>query len=243
MSDRLTEEQLTLVEKNAPLAIFLARKRWELAPSILDYDELVSLAFQGLVSAAIRWRAYSEDNGLPEEDIAAGRGFSVYSRKRIIGSILDWQKKDADHVPRSYRTDYKLLQRAGYPERNRSASALSKITGLSEDRIRMVTAAVERSPVSFDEVLEAVDSDLIFEPASETNVESSLFVLSVCGAVANTVESLSKLQKVVVVLRYYKGLEIQEIASEIGVPVAEVRQSHGSALESIHAAMVAVAQQ
>lgn len=237
----LTAEQKTLVANNAPLAKFLAHKRWEMAPGALDYEELVSLAYQGLVTAASRWRAYSEENGLPEEDIVAGTGFSIYSRKRIIGSILDWQKRDADHVPRSYRTDYKILQRAGYPERTKNYAELALTTSLPFDRIKLVIAAVERMPVSFHEMIDEDGDVTINEPVSSHNVEDSVILTSIGNAVAAKVMSLPELQQVVLVLRYFEMLELQAIAFELNTPINLIRDAHNSAIAAVYDAVIKAA--
>ena len=236
--ERLTSEQYKLVRDNAPLAKFLARKRWEMAPSALDYDELVSLANQGLVTAAIRWRAYSEENNLPEEAIVAGEGFSIFSRKRIIGSILDWQKRDADHVPRSYRTDYKIVQRAGYPDKVKNHTALANITGLTVDRIKLVIAAVERMPVSFHEMVDDEGNVAINEPVSTHNVEQSVLLSTVGNAVADRVSKLSEFQQVVLALRYLEGFQLQEIAEELEMSLTNVREAHNEAIVAVRDAMV-----
>lgn len=237
--ERLTPEQQKLVKDNAPLAKFLARKRWEMAPSALDYEELVSLAYQGLVTAASRWRAYSEENGLAEEEIVSGAGFSIFSRKRIIGSILDWQKRDADHVPRSYRTDYKILQRAGYPERTKKYVELSESTGLALDRIKLVIAAVERMPVSFHEMVDEDGNVTVNEPVSAHNVEDSVILKAVGEAVAGRVSELPEFQQVILALRYFEGLELQVIAAELHSSLTAVREAHNAAIEAVREAMVA----
>jgi RNA polymerase sigma factor (sigma-70 family) len=228
----LSEEQRRLVQENAPLAKFLARKRWEMNPNKLEYEELVSLAYQGLMDASIRWRPYSEERGLAEEEIVAGKGFSVFSRTRIIGSILDWQKRDADHVPRSYRTDFKILQRAGYPDTVRKYAELSEITGISLERITLVVAAVERTPFSLDEDWDAN------EPASPQNVEQSVLVRVVGAAVSDRVATLPELQQTILALRYFVGLELQAIAEELNTNMANVREAHNAAIEAVRDAML-----
>jgi RNA polymerase sigma factor for flagellar operon FliA len=239
--DPLSPEQKKLVADNAPLAKFLARKRWEMAPGALDYEELVSLAYQGLVTAASRWRSYSEENGLSEDEIASGEGFSIFSRKRIIGSILDWQKRDADHVPRSYRTDYKILQRAGYPERTKNYEELARITTLPVARISLVITAVERAPVSFHEMIDDEGNVVIFnEPVSHHNVEDSVLLTTIGEAVADRVSKLPEIQQIILALRYFEGLELQLISAELHISLTVVRDAHNAAIQAVRDAMVTV---
>lgn len=238
----LTEEQKKLVSDNSLLAVFLARKRWEMAPQALDLEELISLANQGLVSAAQRWRSYCQEKGYPEEDIAAGKGFSIFSRKRIIGAILDWQKKDADYVSRYYRTDYKALQRAGYPDTQKDIEALSLTTGLPVERIKSVLLAIELKPVSLQEMT-ARETDLseLQGPAAADDVESDVFVSMILRDVFDTIVAMPLLYQVVLSMRYFARVELQGIAEELDMPFSTVREIHSSALLEVHSAMVSSA--
>lgn len=238
MKEKLTDEQYKLVRDNAPLAKFLAHKRWEMAPGVLDYEDLVSLAYQGLVTAAKRWRSYCTEHGYSEEIIASGSGFSIFSRKRIIGAILDWQKRDADHVPRSYRSDYKTLQRAGYPEKIKKYSELSTLTGLSVDRIKLVVTAVERIPVSFHEMVDEDGNVTTSEPVSRDNVEDSVMQSFLGESLAASVSALSGFQQTILALKYFEGWELPAIAVELGVPLIDVRDSHNAGVQVIRSAMV-----
>lgn len=234
--DKLTEYQKSLVADNVSLAQFLARRRWEMAPDKLEYEELVALAYQGLVSAALRFDPSRED--IIPGDLENGKAFSGFARQRILGSILDWQKRDADHVPRSYRTDYKLLQRSGYPETLKDYTQLSFLTGLPTERIRLVVAAVERMPVSFDQLSEGEDSSGEEVLSSSDNVEESVISRSVSEALAAKTESMSELQQTVLAMRYYLGLDLQAIADALDCPIVSVREAHNTAIVEAQETMI-----
>jgi RNA polymerase sigma factor (sigma-70 family) len=231
----LTDYQRQLVTDHAPLAKFLARKRWEMAGGQADFDDLFSLANQGLVNAAIRFDPTRAD--ITPGDLENGKAFAGFARQKIIGAILDWQKRDADHVPRSYRTDYKLLQRQGYPERIKSYTKLSELTGLAVDRIRLVVAAVDRAPVSFHEIVNENGQEFYQEPASSQNVEESVVLSAVTDAVAARVAQLTEFQQLVLALRYFVGRDLQDIAGIIGSTLPLVKEAHNAALQSVYAAM------
>lgn len=236
MTDPLTPYQKDLVANNAALAKYLARKRWEMAPGNLDFDELVALAYQGLVNAAIKFDPSRPD--IIPGDLENGKAFAGFARQKIIGSILDWQKKDADHVPRSYRTDYKLVQRAGYPEKTRKASELSHITGLPVERIKLVVAAVERMPVSFHEMVDGEGNVIVNEPTSPHSVEGSVILSTITSAVVTRVKKLPTLQQLILALRYYEGMELQAIAAQLGLSITVVRDAHNAAIQAVHSAMI-----
>lgn len=236
---KLTPAQRKLVEENVALAQFLAHRRWEMAPNFLDLEELIALAYQGLVTAAIRFDPERPD--ISPGDLDNGKAFSGFARQRILGSILDWQKKDADHVPRSYRADYKHLQRSGYPEKEKNYKALSLLTGLTEDRIRLVVAAVERMPVSLDQL--AADVGDSMTPESSQNVEESVLARAISGAVASRIGRMTELQQTVLALKYYLALDLQEISKMLKVSASAVKEAHNTALTEALDAMVLAAQE
>jgi RNA polymerase sigma factor for flagellar operon FliA len=226
-----------LVTENIKLAQFLARKTWEKAPSALDLEELISLAYQGLVGAAIRYRAYGEEHNYSEESIATAQYFSVFARRRILGNIYD-QLRSSDHVPRGYRRDYKALVEAGYSAGS-TVEELSSITGLGQDRIKKTLRLVENTPISIDE--EVSDGNTYAEVSLEAdhNVESSALVSHIMQhGLVDVVDAMTTVQKIVVVLKYYEGLELKQIADELGYGLQIVRDAHTSALIIIRAQML-----
>lgn len=86
----MTTAQL-LVEKYVPLANKLARQKKKGLPNFIDFDELRSAAYMGLVEAASR---FNESHGV---------SFSTYAYPRINGAIHDylrelgWGKKNDPH--------------------------------------------------------------------------------------------------------------------------------------------------
>lgn len=233
---KLTPEQHKLVEDNVALARFLAYNRYEMAPTKLEFDELVALAYQGLINAAIRFDPTRPD--IIPEDLENGKAFAGYARTKIIGAILDWQKRDADHVPRSYRTDYKILQRAGYPEKTKNYTDLAHSTGLTLDRIKLVVAAVERMPVSFDEMSSRADGPSEEILPSDHDVERSYVVESIGNAVSARVAKLPEIQQVVLALKYLMGYDLQLIAAELNISPALVREAHNAAIEAVYESML-----
>jgi DNA-directed RNA polymerase specialized sigma24 family protein len=107
MSDSLDPPIEELTEKLIVQARAIAWKHWHAAPYVLEFDELLSLAYKGLSEAAARWPVYcvvpstpvltADLRWVPAGDLTAGHrlvGFDEYPAKRDSG----WA------MPRAYRT-------------------------------------------------------------------------------------------------------------------------------------------
>jgi DNA-directed RNA polymerase specialized sigma subunit len=234
-------EQTRLVTENVGLANFLARLMWERAKEVLDRDELQSLAYQGLVSSALRWRSYGEENGYSKESIDSGKFFSVFARRRILGQIMD-AMRDADHVQRSVRTAHKAVLKAGFGQ-GRDIEEISVETGYSISKIHEVLRAVENSPISMDSTTGDHDEGgHAFEAVNAVDdVESSAVVGTITDSMLRAYATLPELQQCIVVMRFYLQMELQLIAAELGMGLTPVRELMGEAVLSMHAAMFTAA--
>ena len=77
----MTTEQQSLVVKYMPLAKKLAGQKKRVLPRHVDYEELESAAYMGLVEAASRF------------DASQGVAFSTFAYRRIFGAICDWLRQ------------------------------------------------------------------------------------------------------------------------------------------------------
>lgn len=227
-----------LVNNNIKLARFLARKLWEKAPGKLDLDELTSLAYQGLCMAAMRYRSYGQEHGYAPESYETGEFFGPFAKRFIVGQILE-HLRSSDHVPRSYRKDYKAILAAGYSEGAPMEVLVAK-TELTEERIRKTLHRVESSPVSIDRDLAPTDEDRSSrEIAGSHNVEASALVTDIMRrGLVDVVTNLDETQQVIIVLKYYAGHDLQTISTQLDISLATVRKAHSSALTQIRSAML-----
>lgn len=236
---KMTEEQKRLVEDNVNLANFLAMKVWQRNPAKLDKDELTSVAFQGLVTAAIRFDPETFERS--EESVTDGSAFSSFARRRINGAILDWQRTQ-DHVPRQQRKIFKELQELGYGA-GQSVETLSVLSGVPEKQIRTLASLVEQRTLSIDSEVRPQDSpDSGYVQFAQTldsgdSTESSAVVSEVTGALVKAWESLPALEQQVIALRYYAGQELSAISELLETTPATVRYAHNEALDILYAAM------
>lgn len=234
----LTDSQRELVEKNLDLAHHLALATWRRNPHIQDKDEIVAVAYEGLVTAASRFDPSRADvnDGVPDLTGA----FSGYARRRIQGSILDWQRK-RDHVPKRQRSTYKELQALGHGQ-GRSPLELSDLTGMPVARIKMIISAVESPVLSLtgenSELEHSRDTYQWDLPTSTDLVESDAMEDAIISCVVSAWDDLPDLQRLVIAMRYYAGLDLITVAQEIGVRLSSVREAHAEGLLFLHSAMV-----
>lgn len=233
-------EQTRLVTENIGLANFLARMMWERSKEVLDRDDLRSLAYQGLVGAAMRWRSYGIENGYSIESIDSAKFFSVFARRRILGSIMD-AMRDADHVQRSVRQAHKAVLRAGWGQ-GKTEEEIAIELGLSVRKIRQVLKAVENAPVSLEGGQTDDDAPHPYEAVNAIeDVESSAVVGTITESFLGAFEELPELQQCIVVMRFYLSMELQLIAAELGMGLTPVRDALGEAVLGLHAAMFTAA--
>jgi len=231
----LTQEQNDLVTKNINLARKLAHIYGSKSPIPMDREEVLSLAYQGLISAAKRYRAYGEENGYDEESISSGRFFGVFAQHRIVGQIFDGFRK-TDHVPKMVRRDYKKLEQAGYNQRPITLDELSEKTGFSLDQVKNLIRVVHNTPVSLTSNDDADDSDYqtySTDLSSDHDVHQITVEASLRNSVVDAIERLPELQKVVLTLRYFEGYELQNISLETGLALTPIREAHNAALLAI----------
>lgn len=226
----LTAYQRNLVETHLDLAHRIALSFWRRAPETMEKTEVVAISYQGLVTAALRFDPeWTPPNDPLYEPFLA---FGSFARRRITGSIIDWQRS-LDHVPKRQRRIYKDLQ---YHGGNKSPEELADLTGLDVNKIRSITHAVESPAVSLDVSTDSGHS-LYSERADPSNTEDAALVSIIQETVADTFGGLDPLQQSVLALRYYQGLDLTAIAVELGVRVSVVRTTHRDAIELIHSAM------
>lgn len=245
-NQKMTDVQRELAEKNIDLAHHLALSAWRLSPHTQDKDEVVAAAYEGLVNAAARFDPSRADIKDGVADISGA--FAGYARQKINGAIMDWQRK-RDHVPKRTRRAYKELQGHGLGDAKRSAQELSDLTGMPEDKIRMVISAVEHMPVPIHIEVDAEESPSMVqrgvavggwaaEPAESRDVEEQALATSIQDAVVEVFDALPDLQQLVIAMRYYEGLDLTTISTLVEVRLAAVRAAHAEGLLALHAAMV-----
>lgn len=97
----LTAPETARVEQSQPMTRRIAIGMWRSRGG--DMNEMISLAYMGLVEASQRWSEYCRENGYSEDE---PEYWLAFLNRRVRGAIMD-QARRVDHVPRSVRTRYK----------------------------------------------------------------------------------------------------------------------------------------
>jgi len=240
--DGLDPEIRRLVTEMLPQARSEAWKVYSAAPHALDLDDLTSLAFTGLTMAAHRWAAYCSERGFSpgcgqdpcaEPQSCGTRYFAAYSLRRIRGAMLD-ELRSADWVTRSMRARARALRDAGQ-DLGRTEDELAAATGLTVKQVRDTLAGVAARPVSFDALAADGAPHDVPDPG---DTESQAAVAGILAAVVRAMDGLDAETRVILALRYHRGLDFARIAELLRTDEQRVAGLHNAGVLAIHAVMV-----
>jgi RNA polymerase sigma factor for flagellar operon FliA len=233
-----------LIADHMYLAEQIGRSEWLTATHALDKQEMLSLAYFGLVDAANRWEGYCAKKNY---DPGAVQFFKVFARLRIRGTIRDHLRNEDREkgASRTLRTKAKKLKEAGQDE-GLPVEILSERTGFSVADINKVNARLGIKRVSLDAPIASADGDMDFwgdQVQDDIDTESNVFVNEIMDTFVSTFKILPPDQQVVIALCYYGRLDIRKVAEELGIPEAKVSQLHVQAVNTVQQAMYSVAQE
>ena len=229
-ASRSLEARDELILAYVPLVKYVAGRVSVGLPSNVDFDDLVSYGFFGLVDAIEK---FDPDRGVK---------FETYAVARIRGAVIDGLRS-IDWVPRSIRQKAKELEntvasleaKLGRPASDAEVSEALKI---SIDEYHDLLAEVKGIALaSLDEVW-AGDPDeegkLRFGQMIE-NTESEdpgalVGDVEVRRVLAEAIDQLPERERLVVALYYYEGLTLKEIGEVLGVSESRISQIHTKAI-------------
>lgn len=226
----MNEELEARVLEYMPLAQSLAQQVYRTAPHALDLDELKGIAYLALCTVAQRWEPYCRENN---HDPTALQFFKPFVVRRVYGALID-ASRAADWATRSLRFKARLLQEAGQ-ERGLTDQELAERTGLTVKEVRTTIREMAQRPVS----LEAAELD----PEASNTVESDVFTDTMLARVVTVIEGLEPNERIVLALHYFDGLQLQQVAKEMGITETRASQLHARAVLIVHEAMVEAAKQ
>lgn len=222
----------SLILNHLELAKTVALSEWRTATHALHKDDMISLANLGLVDAANRWEDYCRRNNY---DPAAIQYFQVFARLRIRGTIRDQIRKD-DWATRTLRSKAKKLKDAGQDE-GLSESELAERTGMTQSEVRKTLAKLATKPVSLDSMTYVDQSDTgshtTLDLANAEDTESLAFSRAMLSGFIESINKLEPEIRLVLVLHYYKKLDLRKIAEELNLPETKVSQLHSSGILEI----------
>lgn len=232
----------SLILGHMNLAKDIATREWRTATHALERDEMESLAYLGLVDAALRWVPYCEKN---EYDPSAVQYFKVFASFRIRGAIRDHIRKE-DWATRTLRTKSKKLKDAGQDE-GLSVAELSEKTGMSESEIYKVMARLSSRPVSLDAKKglrdynpQAATKDE-YQLKEDIDTEGIAFANSMNEKFVQSLQSLPAEIQIIIVMHYYSKVDLRSIAEELKISESKVSQLHAQGVIAIREALMSAA--
>jgi RNA polymerase sigma factor FliA len=234
----MTYDKQTLIMNHMELAKDIAKREWRTAPHALQKDELISNALLGLVDAADRWEAYCAKN---QYDPAATQYFKVFAGLRIRGTIRDQIRKD-DWATRTLRTKSKKLRDAGQDE-GLSIEQLAEKTEMTVAEIHKVNTRLAQRPISLESYMandthtDKPSSSGGNELRDDVDTEGTAFANTMQHIFISTLKELPEDELLIIVMHYYKKLDLKHIAEELCLPEARVSQLHVGAIMTVRDAM------
>jgi RNA polymerase sigma factor FliA len=214
----------------APLVRGLAKGMHLKLPRTIEYADLVSYGFLGLLDAIDR---FNLDKGID---------FKVYAKVRINGAIIDGIRSEK-RLPRSVQEKARKLNHAHevlaaqlrrFPEEEEVAEYL----GIEIDKYRQNLLDIGNSYVlSLDDLMSSSDKgdgplnlldSLEDENALDPYAMSEKQVMS--GLVRDAITQLPEREKIILSLYYYEDLNMKEVGEVLSITESRVSQIHSSAV-------------
>ena len=218
------EERNQLIENYLPLVKSIVSRMRHHFPATFETDDLYGLGVQGLVLAVNNF------------DPAKGRSFGSYAALRIKGSMLD-ELRRIDCLPRSNRAKAKSLQATiekleGRFKRPATEDEVRKELDLSE--IQYENLLRDTQPITFvplDGTVGETPGDgappsleeALADP-NEPDVRDLVADRECVLLLRDRIKELPDTQKKALVLYYYEGLKLAEIAEIFGLTESRISQ-------------------
>jgi RNA polymerase sigma factor for flagellar operon FliA len=217
-----------LVEQYLPLLKSIVGRMRIYFPSHVDTDDLYSLGITGLITAVKRY------------DVSKAPSFGSYAALRIRGALLD-ELRRIDWLPRSHRAQVKRLrvvlneleQRLRRPAREEE---IAEAMGMSlKEYLRLTDMIRPLTFVSLDggsnaECLENSSIHECLSDATEDNGREHCEKRELIRLIRERLTALDEIPKKVLILYYYKGLLLSEIAEILNLTESRICQIHAQAI-------------
>lgn len=221
MSPPLSDEQAARVERHTDLVHRLAQRIAREIPHTLTVDELASVGNEALVRSVMRY----------EPDGAAS--FSTYAYYRVRGAMIDEIRKRTPGRRKYQRALIRLeatqalLSEAADSQQAQARSGqrqtLEQRVELARDLVRKAAVAICLSEPE-DRVVDEV-------PGEEPDPEQQLLDADVRSRLWELVDELDAEQRVIVEALYIHGLQMKDVAAQLGTSIATVSRRHGRIVE------------
>lgn len=218
-----------LIERYMPLVRYISERLLVSLPKSIELEDLQSAGVFGLMDA------------IDGFDLERGIKFKTYCTTRIRGSILD-ELRSQDWVPRLVRIKAGQISRAEQQlemELGRAPTAyeMAKKLGISiHDYADLKEASSARTIFSLSEKWDERDDDdslskiEVLEDKQGANPLDALNQKDVMHAITR---SLSRKEKLIVIMYYYEGLTMREIGEILNLTESRVCQIHSNVMNKL----------
>lgn len=215
--------KVELVQKYETKVRFVAMKMAQSLPNSVEYEDLVSVGFIGLMDAADKYNS------------AKGVKFSTYAEFRIRGAILD-ELRSQDWVPHCARGRAKAIEKAYHKlerenGRTPSDAELSEELGMDRERLQKTRDAVSHLQLVS---LDAQEGEASLQQPAEDREGTNPYIEATKKDAKAYLEGLfSELpeeERVVLACYYFRGLNLREISTILNLSESRISQLHTKAI-------------
>ena len=222
-----------LVERHLPLVRTTVDRMRVYLPAVLDMDDLYSVGFTGLLSAARKF------------DPARGTAFPSFATLHIRGAVHD-ELRRMDWAPRTIRDKAKkfneslggIEQRLGRPA---TPAEVCAEMGISPDDYEKLLDEIKPAsfiPLDGEAYSEESDEVSLHDIIADDTQRSGRDELEKKELVQLVIAQLQKLPDVpkkVMAMYYFEGMRLAEIAAVFGVTEGRISQIHTQAVLGLRA--------
>lgn len=237
------------VQRDYHRARVCAWKAYSKMPFVgIELEELEAIALSALVTAAGCWvTPYCSSRGFdpwdPADPSKPHQAWAAYSTLRMNGAISDFLRKQ-DHVSRSSRGKLKRLEQARL-DGARTDDELAAATGLPVATVRDVLARDGLRAVSLDgfagdfsDAEQTPIATVLADQDPASDVEGQTVMSATLAAFMACFDALEPEVQVVLSLRYWRELELDQIAELMFTTESAVEALHRAGIYAIHDALL-----
>ncbi|MEW6744356.1 MAG: FliA/WhiG family RNA polymerase sigma factor [Planctomycetota bacterium] len=218
-----------LIEKYLPLVRYISERLLVSLPKSIELDDLQSAGVFGLMDA------------IEGFDLDRGIKFKTYCTTRIRGSILD-ELRSQDWVPRLVRLKAHQINKALRTlevelGREPTDYEMARKLGVSlEEYSSMIEESSPKTVYSLSEKWDENDDDDALEKVEMIEDKNSLDPvenLNQKDILQTITRSLSKKEKLIIIMYYYEGLTMREIGDILSLTESRVCQIHSNVMSKL----------
>ncbi|MDY6794970.1 MAG: FliA/WhiG family RNA polymerase sigma factor [Actinomycetota bacterium] len=222
-----------LILQYASLVNSLARGIHLKMPPDIEYADLVSYGFLGLMDAIDRF------------DTSRGKDFCAYAKARINGSIIDGIRSEK-RLPRSIQVKARRLNRAyealsSQLRRFPDEEEMAKYLDLDIQKYRQTLIDIGHSYVlSLDDIMSSSDNgngamNLLDSLRDDSALDPSVVSEreSIREMVREAMEHLPEREKIILSLYYFEDLNMKEVGEVLDITESRVSQIHSLAMAKL----------